>query len=119
MNRIIRTVTAILLCGMLCCPVVEAQGRRPGRTEHNTVNNNHGGRPGGSSRPNRPGNGGSHNPGNNNPGRPNRPGNGGSHNPGRPERPLPNHRPNHPNRPNRPGHGHIAVSYTHLRAHET
>ena len=83
MNRIIRTVTAILLCGMLCCPVVEAQGRRPGRTEHNTVNNNHGGRPGGSSRPNRPGNGGSHNPGNNNPGRPNRPGNGGSHNPGR------------------------------------
>ncbi len=49
MNRIIRTVTAILLCGMLCCPVVEAQGRRPGRTEHNTVNNNHGGRPGGSS----------------------------------------------------------------------
>ena len=164
MNRIIRTVTAILLCGMLCCPVVEAQGRRPGRTEHNTVNNNHGGRPGGSSRPNRPGNGGSHNPGNNNtgrpnrpgnggshnpgnnnpgrpnrpgnggshnpgnnnpgrpnrpgnggshnpgnnnPGRPNRPGNGGSHNPGRPERPLPNHRPNHSNRPNRPGHGHI------------
>ncbi len=143
MNRIIRTVTAILLCGMLCCPVVEAQGRRPGRTEHNTVNNNHGGRPGGSSRPNRPGNGGSHNPGNNNTGRPNRPGNGGSHNPGnnnpgrpnrpgnggshnpgnnnpgrppgnggshnpgRPERPLPNHRPNHPNRPNRPGHGHI------------
>ncbi len=114
MNRIIRTVTAILLCGMLCCPVVEAQGRRPGRTEHNTVNNNHGGRPGGSSRPNRPGNGGSHNPGNNNPGRPNRPGNGGSHNPGnnnpgRPNRPGNggSHNPgnNNPGRPNRPGNG--------------
>ena len=131
MRKTLRTIGMLLLCGVLCCPVLEARGRND---NHNNGNNGSrpatdrparpSGRPGnGGQRPgnggnhgnnhNRPGNNNSNNrPGNNNHNRPGNGGNQGNNRPGN-NRPGNNHhgtppqahRPGYGNH-NRPGHGH-------------
>lgn len=133
MKRIIRTVSLMLACLMICGTQAEARGRnngsqgqrqtvgtsqRPGNNGQPTRPGNNGqpARPGnnghGTSTPSRPGNNGNHggntpghNPGNNTrPG--NNPGHNPGHNPGNNNRPGNNHPGHNPGNNNRPGNNH-------------
>ncbi|MDE7426349.1 MAG: hypothetical protein K2M79_00925 [Muribaculaceae bacterium] len=133
MRKILRTVTAVLLCGALMTPVAEARGRnnsnnggggapsaqsRPGNAGQRPSGSTSSSKPGGAS--SRPGNSGNNHNSGGNPGNHTRPGNsggsytrpgntGGSHNPGgnpgNHTRPNPGHNNNwgHNNPGPRPG----------------
>ncbi len=113
MKKIVQTIGVLLLCGALCCPVMDARGRNDG-------NGGNSPRPstGQQSRPSRPGNSGQGHgnsspsrptkPANNSQNRPTKPGNSGHHRPGHGNnnqyRPETGHRPGGPG--HRPSHGH-------------